>query len=196
MSVSLEKGQKVDLTKGSASKQFYVGLGWDAQSLPGAPEYDIDVSAVILGSNGKVITDNHFVFYNNLNDPETSVTHTGDNLTGQGDGDDESVIVNLDKINANATEISIVLTIHDAAARNQNFGSVKNAFIRVCNANSDGSAGTELMRFDLSEDYSLFTALHVGSVYLNNGEWKFEAVGQGFKADLRGLLGHYGVSVG
>lgn len=190
-SINLVKGQRQDLTKDGVSK-FYVGLGWDAAS---GADMDLDVSAFILGAPGadgesKLISAKHFVYYNELTDPEKAVTHTGDNLTGDGDGDDEALLIDLGKINASAEEISIVVTIHNASNLGQNFGQVKNAFVRICEDNA-GSPGAELMKFDLEEDYSQFTAVQFGSIYKKNGEWKFNAAGHGYTADLGQIVKQY-----
>lgn len=192
MTISLTKGQKVDLTKGSSVRKFYVGLGWDAQNRPGAPSIDVDVSACILSNasgDPQLLSDKHFVYYGNLKDPEQSVLHAGDNLTGDAAGDDESIIIDLDKIASGADEVSIIASIYQAASKGQNFGGIRNAYIHICENDRNG---TELVRFDLGEDYSAYTALQFGSVYLKNGEWKFDAVGQGLNGDLAQILGMYG----
>jgi tellurium resistance protein TerD len=188
MTINLEKGQRADLSKAGLTN-FYVGLGWDAAS--GGTEIDLDVSAFILAGD-KLISNNHFVYYNNLKDPQGSVTHTGDNLTGDGDGDDEALILDLSKVEASAEEISIVVTIYQAQQKGQNFGQVKNAFIRICELAADGkSPGTEVLHFDLEEDYSQYTAVQFGSIYKKNGEWKFNAAGHGYKADLGAIVNQY-----
>ena len=198
--ISLEKGQKVDLTKGSGATKFYTGLGWDAPAMQGGHEYDLDASAILLGTDGKILNGDskNFIFYGNLNHASGAVTHTGDNLTGAGDGDDEVIIIDTSKLPADCDEVSFIVTIHDAAARGQNFGSIKNAFVRILPANADNTPaeGTQpSLRYDLNEDYSMFTAIQVGSVYRKDGEWKFDPVGQGFKADLKGVLSQYGAQV-
>lgn len=208
--INLEKGQKVDLTKGSGSSRFYVGLSWDAPQTVGGHDYDLDVSAILLGSDGKILngSSDNFVFYGLAPQPGApfehksgAVRHTGDNLTGQGDGDDEVLIIDtsiLDTISG-VEEVSVIVTIHEAASRGQNFGSIKNAKVHLHPANADSTPvlGDPSVNFeyDLNEDYSMFTALQVGSVYKKNGEWKFDAIGQGFKADLKGVLTQYGAQV-
>lgn len=192
MAVSLSKGQNVSLSKTDPSlKKVLIGLGWDARATDGA-DFDLDASVFITGENGKVISDNHFVFYNNLRSPCGSVEHTGDNLTGDGDGDDESIIVDLTAVPANIKSIFITVTIHDAEARRQNFGQVSDAFIRLVNHETND----EVVRFDLSEDYSTETAMVFGEVYRYNSEWKFRAIGQGYSGGLYALCQQYGVNVG
>lgn len=192
MAVSLSKGQNVSLSKTDPSlKKVLIGLGWDARATDGA-DFDLDASVFMTGENGKVISDNHFVFYNNLLSPCGSVEHTGDNLTGDGDGDDETVIVDLDKVPSNIKSIVITVTIHDAEARRQNFGQVSDAFIRLVNHETND----EVVRFDLSEDYSTETAMVFGEVYRYNGDWKFRAIGQGYSGGLFALCNQYGVNVG
>uniref|UniRef100_Q0I300 Stress response protein n=1 Tax=Histophilus somni (strain 129Pt) TaxID=205914 RepID=Q0I300_HISS1 len=192
MAVSLSKGQNVSLSKTDPHlNKVLIGLGWDARSTDGA-DFDLDASVFMTGENGKVISDNHFVFYNNLRSPCGSVEHTGDNLTGDGDGDDESIIVDLTAVPANIKSIFITVTIHDAEARRQNFGQVSDAFIRLVNHERD----EEVVRFDLSEDYSTETAMVFGEVYRYNSEWKFRAIGQGYSGGLYALCQQYGVNVG
>lgn len=192
MAVSLSKGQNVSLSKTDPHlNKVLIGLGWDARATDGA-DFDLDASVFMTGENGKVISDNHFVFYNNLRSPCGSVEHTGDNLTGDGDGDDESIIVDLTAVPANIKSIFITVTIHDAEARRQNFGQVSDAFIRLVNHESD----EEVVRFDLSEDYSTETAMVFGEVYRYNNEWKFRAIGQGYSGGLYTLCQQYGVNVG
>lgn len=195
--INLTKGQKVDLTKGTSQSRFYIGLGWNAPAVAGGNEYDLDVSAIILGADGKLLAGNgkNFVFYNNLKSPTDAVIHTGDNLTGAGDGDDEVLYIDVSKLPPEADEVSILVTIHDAAARgNQNFGAIKRSYIRIAPLNDDNSAGSgdPQVRYDLDEDASMFTAMHFGSIYKKDGEWRFDAVGQGFPTDLGGLLKQYG----
>ncbi|AJW61782.1 General stress protein 16U [Elizabethkingia miricola] len=147
----------------------------------------MDASAFILGENGKILSNQHFVFYNNLKSPNDAVVHTGDNLTGDGDGDDEQIIIDLSKIENEASEISIIVTIHDAIGRNQNFGQIRNSFIRI----ADESSNQELLKYELEEDFSIETAVEFGRVYRKNGEWKFEAVGAGMKGGLEDYLNKY-----
>ena len=181
--INLQKGQRENLN----AQKFIIGLGWDTNSSSTGVNFDLDASAFILGGNGKILSEKHFVFYNNLNSPNDAVIHTGDNLTGDGDGDDEQIIVDLSKIDNDATEICIVITIHDANIRNQNFGQVRNSFIRIIDANSNN----ELLKYELEEDFSIETAVEFGRIYKRNGEWKFEAVGAGMKGGLEDYLNKY-----
>lgn len=192
MAVSLQKGQKVDLTKGNPGlSKIMVGLGWDVNQYDGGYDFDLDAAAFLLTSNGKVGCDTDFVFYSNLKHPSEAVIHQGDNLTGEGDGDDEQILVDLSKIPADITKVAFTVTIYDADVRRQNFGQVSNAFIRIV----DEQSGTELIRYDLGEDFSIETAVVVGELYRNNGEWKFNAIGSGFAGGLRALCLQYGVNV-
>lgn len=192
MSVSLQKGQKVDLTKGNPGlSKIMVGLGWDVNQYDGSADFDLDAAAFLVGESGKVLTDDDFVFYGNLKHKSESVVHQGDNLTGEGDGDDEQILVDLTKVPANISKIAFTVTIYDAEARKQNFGQVSNAFIRIV----DEVSNTELIRFDLGEDFSIETAVVVGELYRNNGEWKFNAIGSGFSGGLAALCHQYGVNV-
>lgn len=191
MAVTLSKGQNVSLNKTDPTlTRILIGLGWDARSSDGQP-FDLDASVFMTTDNGKVPSDSCFIFYNQLISPCGSVQHTGDNLTGDGDGDDESVIVDLAKIPANIQSLFITVTIHDAELRRQNFGQVSNAFVRLVNHETD----MEVLRFDLSEDYSTETAMVFGEVYRRNGEWKFRAIGQGYAGGLFALCDQYGVNV-
>ncbi|MDE5643223.1 MAG: TerD family protein [Muribaculaceae bacterium] len=167
--------------------RFTVGLGWDTNQTSTGFDFDLDASAFILGENKKILADEYFVFYNNLKSPDGSVEHTGDNLTGEGEGDDESLKIDLSKIDPRATEICFVVTIHQAADRHQNFGQVRNAFIRIYNS----ATGEEILRYDLDEDFSVETAVEFGRLYKRNGEWKFEAIGTGQKAGLAEYLEKY-----
>ncbi|WP_373603194.1 TerD family protein [Aggregatibacter sp. HMT-949] len=192
MAISLTKGQNVSLSKTDPSlKNVLVGLGWDARSTDGQ-DFDLDASVFMATENAKVPSDSYFIFYNQLVSPCGGVEHTGDNLTGDGDGDDESVIVRLDKVESNIKSLFITVTIHDAEARRQNFGQVSNAFVRIVN----NDTGDEIVRFDLSEDYSTETAMVFGEIYRHNGEWKFRAIGQGYAGGLYALCKQYGVNVG
>ena len=192
MAVSLSKGQNVSLSKTDPSlKHILIGLGWDARSSDGQ-DFDLDASVFMTAENGRVPSDDYFVFYNQLKSPCGSVQHTGDNLTGDGDGDDESVIVELEKVPANIKSLFITVTIHDAETRRQNFGQVSNAFVRLVNHETE----QEVLRFDLSEDYSTETAMVFGEVYRHNGDWKFRAIGQGYTGGLLALCNQYGVTVG
>ncbi len=191
MSVSLAKGGNVSLSKQSANlTSITVGLGWDQRTTTGAA-YDLDASALLTGPERKVLSDNHFVFYNNLRSPDGAVEHTGDNLTGEGDGDDESVDIDLMALDQRVTNIFFPVSIHDAVERGQSFGQVINAFIRIVDRNT----GIELARYDLSEDASTETAMIFGEVYRNGTEWKFRAVGQGYASGLAGIARDYGVNI-
>lgn len=193
MAISLKKGEKVDLTKGNPGlSKVVVGLGWDTNKYDGGNAFDLDAAAFLLGSDGKVSGDNDFIFYNNLKDKSESVTHLGDNLTGEGDGDDEQVRIELDKVPADVQRIAFTVTIHNGEERAQNFGQVSNAFIRVFKEES----GEELIRYDLGEDFSIETALVVGELYRHQGEWKFNAIGSGFQGGLFALCRNFGVNVG
>lgn len=192
MAVSLTKGGNVSLSRAVPGlRKILLGLGWDARSTAGA-DFDLDATAFLLGENGKVGSDEDFVFYRQLVSKCGSVEHTGDNRTGSGDGDDEALKVNLEKVPSSVTRIVICVTIDDADARRQNFGQVSNAFMRVVNLDGD----QELARFDLSEDYSTETAMIFGEIYRNGEEWKFKAVGQGYAGGLEAMCKQYGVSVG
>ena len=192
MPINLEKGQKVDLTKGNPGlKSVMVGLGWDVNTFNTGADFDLDASAFLLGANAKCPTEKEFVFYGNLAHASESVIHQGDNLTGEGEGDDEQILVDLSKVPASIERIAFTVTIYDAEARKQNFGQVSNAFIRLV----DNSNGTELIRYDLGEDFSIETAIVVGELYRKDGEWKFNAIGSGFQGGLAALCGHYGIQV-
>ncbi len=165
-----------------------VGLGWDARTTTGT-DFDLDASAIGVKADGKALTNEHFVFFNNLKSPEGAITLTGDNLTGAGEGDDESIVINLGQVPADIDKIVVPVSIYGAQDRNQNFGQVRNAYIRVVD-----QTGTELVRYDLSEDYSTETVVIFGEVYRNGAEWKFRAVGQGHN-DLGGLARDHGVTI-
>ena len=192
MAVNLKKGQKVDLTKGNPGlSKLLIGLGWDVNKYDGGSDFDLDAAAFLLGADGKVTSDADFVFFNNLKHASGAVEHMGDNLTGEGDGDDEQIKVDLSKVPANIDKIDFTVTIYDAEARKQNFGQVSNAYIRVV----DEAKGQELIRFDLGEDFSVETAVIVGELYRHGGEWKFNALGSGFSGGLAALGKNYGVNV-
>ena len=192
MPINLSKGQKVDLTKGNPGlKNIMVGLGWDVNAFDSGADFDLDAAAFMLGANGKCPTDKEFVFYGNLSHPSGAVNHMGDNLTGEGEGDDEQVQVDLSKVPANVEKIAFTVTIYDAETRKQNFGQVSNAFIRLV----DEANEAELIRYDLGEDFSIETAVVVGELYRNGAEWKFNAIGSGFQGGLSALCGHYGIEV-
>jgi tellurium resistance protein TerD len=191
MSVSLAKGGNVSLSKQTANlTAITVGLGWDQRATTGAA-FDLDASALLTGQDRRVLSDQHFVFYNNLRSPDGAVEHTGDNLTGEGDGDDESITVDLVALDPRVTNIFFPVSIHEAIERGQSFGQVVNAFIRVVDRNT----GIELARYDLSEDASTETAMIFGEVYRHGGEWKFRAIGQGYASGLAGIARDYGVNV-
>ena len=192
MAVSLKKGQKVDLTKTNPGlKEILVGLGWDTNKYDGGKDFDLDSSVFMLNANGKVRDDDDFVFYGNLKHKSGAVEHMGDNLTGAGEGDDEQIKIDLSKVPADIEKIDFTVTIYEAAERNQNFGQVENAFIRVVNQ----ATGEELIRYDLGEDFSIETAVVIGELYRNKGEWKFNAIGSGFEGGLASLGKNYGVNV-
>jgi tellurium resistance protein TerD len=191
MAVSLQKGGNVSLDKvAPGMTKCLLGLGWDSRSTDGA-DFDLDASCFMINAEGKVISDKSFIFYGNLVSECRSVEHTGDNLTGDGDGDDEAVKVDLSKVPAEVVKIVVGVTIHEADVRNQNFGQVSNAFMRIVNEGSN----EEVARYDLSEDYSIETALIFGELYRHNGEWKFKAIGQGYAGGLKAMAQQYGVNV-
>jgi len=192
MSVSLSKGGNVSLSKEAPGLQaVLVGLGWDVRTTTGA-DFDLDASALMVGTSGKILSDQHFIFFNNLTSPDGSVEHTGDNLTGEGEGDDEAIKVNLVGVPAEVDKIVVTVSIYDAETRQQSFGQVRNAFIRVVNQ----ADNRELTRYDLSEDASTETAMIFGELYRNGNEWKFRAVGQGYSTGLAGIARDFGVNVG
>lgn len=193
MAVSLAKGQKVDLTKSNPGlSKVIVGLGWDTNKYDGGNDFDLDTSAFLIGENGKTLSEGDFVFYGNLNHTSGSVSHLGDNRSGEGEGDDEQIEVDISKIPSNITKIAFTVTIHEAVQRDQNFGQVSNAFIRVFNETTN----EELIRYDLSEDYSIETAIVVGELYRHNTEWKFAAIGSGFEGGLGALCNNFGIDIG
>ena len=192
MAVNLTKGQKVDLTKGNPSlSKIIVGLGWDTNKYDGGADFDLDASAFLCGENGRVNNDSDFIFYSNLKHSSGSVEHTGDNLTGEGEGDDEVIKVDLSRVPANISKIAFTVTIYEADERHQNFGQVSNAYIHIV----DQVTGNEIIRYDLGEDFSIETAMVVGEIYRNNGEWKFNAIGSGFQGGLYALCKNFGVNV-
>lgn len=193
MAVSLSKGQKVDLTKTNPGlTKVVVGVGWDVNKYDGGHDFDLDSSVFLLGDNGKVTSDSDFVFYNNANGGNGSVVHTGDNRTGEGEGDDEQVKVDLANVPANIQRITFTITIHDGEARNQNFGQVSNSYVRIMSEDS----GEELIRYDLGEDFSIETAIVVGELYRHNAEWKFSAIGSGYQGGLAALAKDFGLQIG
>lgn len=181
--INLEKGQRVNVEL----QKFTIGLGWDTNSSSTGIDFDLDASAFILGENKKLLSDENFVFYNNLKSPDGSVEHTGDNLTGEGEGDDESIRIDISKITPNAYEICFVVTIHKADERKQNFGQVHNSFIRIYNTDTN----EEIMKYELEEDFSIETAVEFGRLYRRNGQWKFEAIGVGMKGGLQDYVNKY-----
>lgn len=192
MSVSLSKGGNVSLSKEEPGlEKVLIGLGWDTRSTDGT-DFDLDASAFLLAAGDRVRGDGDFIFYNNLRSTDGSVEHTGDNRTGEGDGDDEALKVDLTRVPAEVQKIAVAVTIHDGEARRQSFGMVSNAFIRVAN----DATGREIARYDLTEDASTETAMVFGEVYRHNGEWKFRAVGQGYKGGLGPMARNYGVNIG
>lgn len=192
MPINLTKGQKVDLTKRNPSlKNIMVGLGWDVNAFDSGADFDLDAAAFMLGANGKCPTEKEFVFYGNLEHTSGAVKHMGDNLTGEGEGDDEQIEVSLADIPSNVERVAFTVTIYDAEPRRQNFGQVSNSYIRIVDADTD----SELIRYDLGEDFSIETAVVVGELYRHNGEWKFNAIGSGFQGGLAALCGHYGIEV-
>ena len=191
MSISLNKGGNLSLSKQAPGlTKILVGLGWDTRSSDGQ-DFDLDASAFLLKEGDKVRSDADFIFYNQLKSPDGSVEHKGDNLTGEGEGDDEVIKVDLSRVPPEVQKISVAVTIHEAESRRQNFGMVSNAFIRVVN----GADNSEIARYDLSEDASTETAMVFGEVYRRGNEWKFKAVGQGFQGGLGPLARNYGVNV-
>lgn len=192
MPINLVKGQKVDLTKGNPSlKKLMVGLGWDVNTFDSGADFDLDAAAFMIGANGRCPTEKEFIFYGNLEHESGAVLHMGDNLTGAGEGDDEQIQVDLTKIPDNVERVVFTVTIYEAESRRQNFGQVSNAFIHII----DEDTGTDLIWYDLGEDFSIETAVVVGELYRRDGGWKFNAVGSGFQGGLAALCGHYGIEV-
>lgn len=191
MTLTLSKGQNLSLTKTDPGLiNVLIGLGWDERATDGK-EFDLDASLFMLSSTGKVRSNDDFIFYGQQDSKCMSIQHTGDNRTGAGDGDDESLKVDLSKVPADVEKLLVTVTIHEADMRGQNFGQVANAFIRIVN----DKTGTEVVRYDLSEDYSTETAMVFGEVYRNGGEWKFRAVGQGYAGGLKAMCDQYGVVI-
>ena len=190
MPINLSKGQKISLSKEVPGlSRIMVGLGWDTNRYDGNADFDLDASAFLVGANGKCTCSGDFVFYNNLEHPSGAVKHMGDNRTGDGEGDDEQIFVDLSKIPANIEKIAVTVTICDAEKRRQNFGQVSNAYCRMVNDDT----GEEIIRYDLGEDFSIETAMVVGELYRHNGEWKFNAIGSGFSGGLAALCRNYGL---
>ncbi|WP_340020941.1 TerD family protein [Paenibacillus sp. FSL K6-1096] len=190
MAINLSKGQKIDLTKTNPGlSKITVGLGWDTNKYDGGKDFDLDVSVFLTNASGKVDKESNFIFFNNKQNENGSVVHTGDNRTGEGDGDDEQVQVDLQNIPADVDKIAFTITIYEAESRSQNFGQVSRSYVRIVNdANNE-----ELIRFDLGEDFSVETGVVVGELYRNGGEWKFNAIGSGYKDGLAGLTRDYGL---
>ena len=194
MAINLSKGQRVSLDKGV--RLALVGLGWDTNRYTGTADFDLDAAAFLLGANGKVRSDDDFIFYGNLQSKDGSVTHTGDNLTGEGDGDDETLFIDFSKVPADVQKIAITVTIYEAQEKGQNFGQVSNAYVRVARrANENDTVGTEELRYDLGEEFSIETALVVCEIYRQGADWKFNAVGAGYQGGLYALCKNYGVNV-
>ena len=190
MAISLSKGQRVSLEKVSPGlKAAFVGLGWDVKKVDTGNDFDLDASVFLLGEDEKLMSDTHFVFYNNLKspDPHHSVEHMGDNLTGAGEGDDEVILVNFTKIPNDVKKLVFVVTIHEADKRNQSFGQVENAFVRLVNVENK----EEILRYDLTEDYSIETALIIAEIYNKDGQWRMGAVGSGYQGGLQAILNRY-----
>lgn len=183
MAIDLEKGQRVDVKL----PKFNIGLGWDTNTSSTGVDFDLDASVFVLGENKKILSDEYFVFYNNLQSPDGAVIHQGDNRTGEGDGDDETIEIDLSKINPAATELCIVVTIDKSSERHQNFGQVRNSFVRIY----DPATNEEVLKYELDEDFSVETAVEFGRLYKRNGEWKFEAIGTGQKRGLSDYLTKY-----
>ncbi|WP_407565682.1 TerD family protein [Streptomyces sp. 184] len=191
MPVSLSKGGNVSLTKEAPGlTAVTVGLGWDVRTTTGV-DFDLDASAIAVNAEGKVFSDQHFIFFNNRQSPDQTIVHTGDNVTGEGAGDDEQINVNLAGLPADIDKIVFPVSIYDAETRSQNFGQVRNAYIRVVNQ----AGGTEIARYDLTEDAATETAMVFGELYRNGAEWKFRAVGQGYASGLAGIAQDFGVTV-
>ena len=192
MAIQLKKGQKIDLTKGNPGlKHIRLGLGWDTNMFDGGDDFDLDVSLFMVGKSGKVEQDEDFIFYNNLKHPSEAVEHLGDNRTGDGDGDDEEILVDFSKMPDRIEKIAVTVTIYEAKERRQNFGQVNNSYVRVLNADTN----QELLKYELGEDFSIETAVVVCEIYRHNGEWKFNALGSGFEGGLEALCKNFGVNV-
>ena len=192
MGITLKKGEKINLTKGNPGlKNIKLGLGWDINSFDSGYDYDLDVSIFMVGESGKVERDEDFIFYNNLKHTSGAVEHLGDNITGEGDGDDEEILVDLKLMPKHIQKIAVAVTIYEAKERRQNFGQVSNSYIRVINSENE----EEILRYDLGEEFSIETAIVACELYKYNGEWKFSAVGSGFEGGLEALCKNYGLNV-
>ncbi|MGO4370398.1 TerD family protein [Paenibacillus sp. YIM B09110] len=191
MAINLSKGQKVDLTKSNPGlSKITVGLGWDTNKYDGGKDFDLDVSVFLTNAAGKVESEKNFIYFNNKQNENGSVVHTGDNRTGEGDGDDEQIQIDLNSVPANVEKIAFTITIYEANERNQNFGQVSRAYARILNE----ASSQELIRFDLGEDFSVETGVVVGELYRHSGEWKFNAIGSGYRDGLAGLTRDYGLA--
>ena len=192
MPVNLKKGQKVSITKDNPGlKNITVGLGWDVNRFDTGGDFDLDTEAFLVSDAGKITCQEDFIFYGNLKHPSGAVEHLGDNRTGAGEGDDEQIKIDLSKVPDQISKIVFAVTIYDAEIRNQNFGQVSNAFIRIV----DDQTGQEILRYDLGEDFSIETAAVFGELYKNNGEWKFNAIGSGYQGGLAALCASFGIDV-
>lgn len=191
MAVALSKGNRVNLTKGTGLKEAMIGLGWDTNRYQGSADFDLDLVIFECNKNRRCVDEDHMIFYHNLADPEQAIKHSGDNRTGDGDGDDETATIKFDNIADNVDNIVIVVSIYDAKANRQNFGLVDNAFIRIVNAENN----EEILRYDLSEDFSIQTSVVFAEIYRSSGEWKFKAVGEGYAKELAELCDEYGIDV-
>lgn len=192
MVIQLSKGQRIDLTKSDPGiKKIIIGLGWDVKQFDGGQDFDLDASVFLLGANGKCRSELDFIFYNNLQSSDGSVVHTGDNRTGEGEGDDEQIKVDLSRVPTDIDRIAITVTIHDAEARRQNFGQIANAFVRLVNEETNN----EVLNFDLGEDFSVETAVVFCELYRSGQDWKFNAIGSGYQGGLAALVNAYGLSV-
>jgi len=192
MAIQLSKGQRIDLTKTNPGlSKGIIGLGWDTNKYTGGQDFDLDACAFLVDENGRCVNDHDFIFYNHREHPSGGVIHTGDNRTGEGDGDDEQLLVDFSKIPSYVHRIGISVTIHEGEQRNQNFGQVSNAFVRFVNEQTN----EELLHYDLGEDFSIETAVVICELYRHNGEWKFQAVGSGFSGGLAALCRNYGLDV-
>jgi tellurium resistance protein TerD len=192
MAVSLSKGGRVSLSKEAPGlKKIIVGLGWDPNVTDTGTDFDLDASAFVLGADGKVLGDEWFIFYNQTTSPDGAIVHHGDNRTGEGEGDDETIEIDLEKLDPRVEKIVFTVTIHEAQQRNQNFGQVNNSYIRIVNKDTN----SEIVKYELDEDYSTETAMNFGELYKKNGEWRFKAVGDGFNGGLAEFAKMYGVNV-
>lgn len=190
MGIQLSKGQRIDLMKQDPGlNNVGIGLGWDVKQFDGGIDFDLDASVFLLDASGKCRNEQDFIFYNNLTSSDQSIVHTGDNRTGEGDGDDEKILVNLKQVSPQIEKIVVTVTVYDAEGRRQNFGQVLNAYVRLTNEDT----GSEVLRYDLGEDFSIETAVVFCELYRHNGEWKFAAVGSGYQGGLASLVNAYGL---